>query len=841
MPLGAISEFQRANFWMDREWAIGPLAVGGSLMTRRIEKDDVSDTAAPNDDKAFRNDARAKVTGRAKYSDDIKRHGMVHAAPVYADEVHADLLAIDTAAARAMPGVLAVLTAEDARRIGGRSTFSYLFCDHRMLVGVGDRIRCHGDVIALVVARTRAQAIDAARMVTCQTRPLEPILDVEEALKNPRGFVHEDHRFEGAPSNVVNHYKVRRGAARAELDRCDFVLDQTFRTQLHEHAYLEPESALCVPRPDGVMEVVGSMQHPFSTRRFVAAMLGCPLADVEVRSIPMGGGFGGKDDTAAIVCARAALAARILNRPVRLTYAREWSMRESYKRHPYVLRYRMGVRGDRVHAVEVEIIADAGAYCSSTPWVTWRSTVQCCGPYEVPHVHADVFGVYTNNPFTGAFRGFGSPQVNFAIEQLMDMAAARVGLSPVEFRRRNMVRQGSETITGQKLEGHTVSLDQALDAVTRAIGFDEKFARCSHGVASDGGDELFGVGLAISSRGMSLGAEGADFNSAILNMNFDGSILLETAIHENGQGAESAFILIAARELGCDPTRVRYRQPSTANIPDGGTTVASRGTLMGGGATVIAAQKLRQKLARALCHKLECRPDEVRFFGDRIWGPADARSLTWEEAGEIAYWRQEPPHAFGVFHGPKVSWNESTGQGEAYFTWVYGCQAVALTVNRRTGRVRLLDMVAAHEVGRAVNPPMLRGQIFGGMVQGVGFGLCEAMKCEGGRLKSLNLDTYKLPRAADLPEMKALFIENADSTSPSGAKGIGEPALELMSPAIANAIFHATGVRLCESPATPDKLRRRLIDAADMRTSDETRGRNGESSAAPTDSGKGER
>ncbi len=770
--------------------------------------DAVSHTSSPL--RAFRNDAVAKVTGRARYGDDIKIHGMAHAVPVYADEVHADLLSIETSAARAAPGVLAVLTAEDARRIGGNPTFSYLLPDHRMLVGAGDRIRCNGDVIALAVAQTRRAALDAAQLVTCQTRPRAPILDAEEALKRPRGFVHEEHRFEGRQSNAVNHYKVRRGDALAELARCDFVLDQTFRTQLHEHAYLEPESALCTPRADGVMEVVGSMQHPFSTRRFVAAMLGCPLADVEVRSIPVGGGFGGKDDTAAIVCARAALAARIVNRPVKLTYARAWSMRESYKRHPYVLHYRMGIRAGRIHAIEVEIIADAGAYCSSTPWVTWRSAVQCCGPYEVAHVHCDVWGVYTNNAFTGAFRGFGAPQVNFAVEQLVDMAAERLGISPIEFRRCNMLRQGTTTITGQKLDAHAVSLGQALDAVLEASGHEEKRARCSHGIAADGGDELYGVGLAISYRGMSLGAEGADFNAAILNMNFDGSILLETAIHENGQGAESAFILIAAEALGCSPARIRYRMPSTSNIPDGGTTVASRGTLMGGGATAIAAQKLKRKLAEVLCRKLECRPDEVRFFGDRIFGKADDVSLSWQEAGRLCYWQQVYPCAFGTFQGPKVSWDEATGQGEAYFTWVYGCQAVELTVNRRTGKVKLLGMVAAHEVGRAINPPMLRGQIFGGMVQGAGYGLSEAMTAEAGRLTSLNFDTYRLPRAADLPEMTAIFIENPDPTSPSRAKGIGEPALELMSPAIANAIFNATGIRLFESPATPEKILARL-------------------------------
>ena len=768
------------------------------------------DERQPHNPRAFRNDALAKVTGRAKYADDLKAHGMVHVVPVYSDEVHAELLSVDTGAAEKMSGVVRVITAEDVRRIGGLPTWSYIIPDYRMIVGAGDRIRCNSDVIALVAAETRTQALEAAKAVTSVTKPLPAVLDAEEALKNPPVFLYEDRVFEGKKSNVVNHYKVRHGRGKDALAECDFILEHTFRTQHHEHAYLEPESALCTLRPDGVMEVMGSMQHPFSTRRFVAAILGCPLADVEVRSIPMGGGFGGKDDTAAIVCARAALASRLTHRPAKLTYEREWSMRESYKRHPYILHYRMGVKDGRFYAAEVEIIADAGAYCSATPWVTFRSTAQCCGPYPVPHVHCDVYGVYTNNVFTGAFRGFGSPQVNFAIEELADMAAEKLGISPVEFRRRNMVRQGSVTVTGQCLDSHEVTLEKAMDTVLAAANIEEKMKRCSHGVPPEGSDELYGVGIAMSYRGMSLGGEGADFNSAIINVNFDGSILLEVAVHENGQGAESAFMLIAAKELGCDVKRIRYRMASTSNIPDGGTTVASRGTLMGGGAAVIAARNLKEKMAAVLCKKLGCAPGEVTFHGDRIWGKGDAVSMSWQEAGDAFYWSKDYPYAFGVFQGGRVSWDEETGQGDAYFTWVYGCQAVELTVNRKTGKVKVLGMTAAHEIGRAINPPMLLGQIYGGMVQGLGYGLQEEMKSEGGRLKTLNFNSYKLFRAADLPEMQAFFLEHGDPNSPSGAKGIGEPALELMAPAVANAIAAATGERFFQIPITPERILARL-------------------------------
>ncbi|MBU0509792.1 xanthine dehydrogenase family protein molybdopterin-binding subunit [bacterium] len=733
--------------------------------------------------KAWRNDAVAKVTGRAKYTDDLKFVGMLHAVPVYTDRVHARILRIETGDAEKMEGVRGVLTAKD---VPGSCRYGQIFRDFRMLAD--DKIRYHGDVIAVVVADTRAQAIAAAGKVYVLTEELPSVLDPRAAMAEDAILVHAEHG-----SNVVNHHKVRRGDVERGWAEADVIFEREFQTQFVEHAYLEPESALCIPRPDGVMEVFGSMQHPFSTRRFVAAMLGVPLSEVEVRSVPMGGGFGGKDDTAAIVCARAALAARITGRPVKMTYEREWSIRESYKRHPYFVKYKMGITKDGlIRAAEIHIIADAGAYCSVTPWVTWRSTVQCCGPYEVPNVHCDVFGVYTNNVFTGAMRGFGSPQMNFVVEQMVEIAAEQIGLTGVEFRRRNMVKQGSVTITGQKLDGHVVSLPEVLDAVLAKSRYEEKLRKCSFGKSE--ADELYGIGLAMSYRGMSLGAEGMDFNSAIINVQFDGSILLEVGVHENGQGAESAMILLLAQELGVDPQRIRYRQPSTSNIPDGGTTVASRATLMGGGAVVNAARNLKRRIGELLASHLNCPPDDIRFENEHLLAP-NGRSLTFNEAVHELFLLQEYPYAFGTFKAPKVSWEEETGQGNAYFTWVYGCQCIELIVNRKTGKVKLLNAWAAHDVGRAVNPVMLLGQFYGGMAMGTGYGLFEEIRLKDGRVTNLNFNTYRIARANDMPEMTAIIVENPDPLSPSGAKGIGEPSNELMAPAIANAVYHATGQR----------------------------------------------
>ncbi|MDQ7780735.1 MAG: xanthine dehydrogenase family protein, partial [Planctomycetota bacterium] len=423
-------------------------------------------------EKAWRNDAVAKVTGGAKYTDDLKFHRMLHGVPVYTDFVHAKIRSIDTAEAASRPGVVRVITAKD---VTGANRFGQIIKDYRMFAD--DKVRSNGDVVALVVAETRDAAVSAAKLVKTDCEPLPAVLDPESAMADGATLVHEDHG-----TNIVNHHKIRRGDVDRGFAESDFIVEHEFATQFVEHAYLEPEAAVCVPRPDGVFEVYGSMQHPFSTRRFAAAILGVKLADVEVKMVPMGGGFGGKDDTAAIVCARAALAARLTGRPVKIRYDREWSMRESYKRHPYTARYKMGITRDgMIKAVKARIVADAGAYCSVTPWVTWRSTVQCCGPYRVENVWCDVFGVYTNNVFTGAMRGFGSPQVNFCVEQLVEMAAEKAGMTPVEFRKRNMLRQGDTTITGQKLDNHTVSMPQVLDIMLKESGYEQKVKRASFG------------------------------------------------------------------------------------------------------------------------------------------------------------------------------------------------------------------------------------------------------------------------------------------------------------------------------------------------------------------------
>lgn len=739
--------------------------------------------------KGWRNDAYSKVTGKTKYADDLKFHNMLHAVPVYSNFVHATIKSIEIKEAEESEGVIKVITAKD---IPGDVCFGQIQKDYYMLVT--NTIRGNGDVIAIVVADTRVNAIDASSKIKIDAEQLPLILDPEKAMLPESPLVHK-----GKKTNIVAHHKVRKGNVDIAFEKSEKIIEREYQTQLIEHAYMEPESAVCVPKDDGVYEIYASLQHPFTTRRFVSAILDVKLSEVDVKGISMGGGFGGKDDTASIVSARAALAAKITGKPVKITYKREWSIRESYKRHPYKLNYKVGLSKEgKIEAVECKFIADAGNYTSMTPFVLWRSIVQCCGPYKVDNVKCDAYGVHTNNVFTGAMRGFGSPQVNFAIESLVEELAKESGLSSLEFRKLNMVKQGDITVTNQKLEDHVVSLEETFDIVTKEFEYERKLKKCSFGKSDQ--EQLYGVGLAMSYRGMSLGAEGKDFCSAIISVQFDGSVLLEVGVHDNGQGAESAMILILADELGINRDRIRYRRLSTSSIPDGGPTVASRATLMGGGAVTIAARNLKTLICETVAKTLKCKCEDVLFDKDGIKICSTNMFIRFDEVIQLMFNQQIYPYAFGVFQAPDVSWDEEKGQGKAYFTWVYGCQAVELTVNKSNGKVKLLNAIAAHDVGKVINKEMLLGQYYGGMVMGAGLALKEKVILEDGIILNQNFNNYKIMRANDIPKMIGIFVENPDPLSPSGAKGIGEPANEIMAPAIANAIYNATGKRYYNLP-----------------------------------------
>ncbi len=759
-------------------------------------------------ERVVRVDGWEKVTGRAVYGDDVELPGLLHAACRYTDYPSARLTRLDLDAARRAPGVVAVVTGSD---VPGQRRIGPIRQDHLPIVE--DRVFYAGDVLCVVAARTRAQAQAAADLVHAEYEQLPGVFDVREAAQPDAALVHPEYG-----TNLVVHHPLRRGNVEEGFAQSDEVLEREYRTGFHEHAYLEPESVTAVPDPiTGGVRVLGSIQNPYTTRAAVARYLGLKLARVEVLPSTIGGSFGGKDDIVNAMACRVALLARMTGRPVKLTNTREQSLVESYKRHPYLLKYRVGFRRDgRLVAMKIEILADSGAYLSMSPFVTWRSVVQATGPYEVPNVETDVRAVYTNNSYTGAFRGFGSPQIVFAQESLMDEIAEKCGLTPLEVRRLNGYRQGSSTASGQLLSEHTVSLHQVIGEAIARSEYEGRLARFREENAK-GGRFRYGIGLAASYRGCSLGGEGTDAVAATVALQPDGSIYVFCGLHENGQGLRTTFCQIAASILGARWEDVVYPQPQTSQVQDSGATVASRSTLMGGGAVAEAAKQVketlfshvRERFGVAAAQELEWSGGVIRRKGPPTAvtpGIDPVEEMALAQAALSAAAAGESLSGHGWFRAPKVSWDEHTGQGDAYFTYVYGCQIAEVRGDTHTGKVDVLKVTAAHDLGRVINRLGAEGQVYGGVTQGMGYALLEDFNIQRGQVKSDNFDQYLIPTAREIGGIVPVFVENPDRYGPFGAKSLGEPTLELTAAAINNAVAFATGTRSTEIPLTLEKV-----------------------------------
>jgi len=552
------------------------------------------------------------------------------------------------------------------------------------------------------------------------------------------------------------------------------------------------------------VKIIGSVQNLFSSRRSVAAALKLDLNRVQIIQATLGGSFGGKDEVMTAMCCRAALLALATGRPVKMVNTREESMLESYKRHPYVLYYKWGAKRDgSITAMEARCIADGGAYASMSPFVTWRSVVQATGPYHCENVKTDVYAVYTNNNYTGAMRGFGSPQVNFAIESMMDELAEKLGKNPLEIRLQNGFEDGSVTATGQKLT-HRVSLKEVLTKATEAADFVTKWRANRSAPAAP---VKRGIGLACSYRGVSLGAEGTDAAGTIVSVQTDGSVIVSSGITDMGQGAQTQMSQIAAEVLGISMDRIQFLNTNTSRVPDSGPTVASRGTIMGGSAAKKAAEIVRATLLSVGADMTGLPTDALDLRGNYLIDDRSGERLaSFAELAAAGFRAGKPMYGFGWHKSPPTSWNEHDGTGEAYFTFVYGANVAEVEVDTETGKANVVDFVSCHDVGKAINRNTVLGQIYGGVAMGLGYGLLEEFDFEDAVPKQVNFDEYLIPTSLDVPRIQGIIVENEDAAGPFGAKSIGEPANELAAPAIVNAIANATGRRLCEIPANLERV-----------------------------------
>lgn len=744
-------------------------------------------------------DAYEKVTGKAVYGDDIKLDKMLYAAVRYTDIPCGKITAIDTKAAQQNPEVKTIALYDD---IPGQQRLGAIRSDHFPLVK--DEVFYSGDVIAAVAADTKEAALKAADLIQVDYEPMAGIFDPREAFKKDARLIHPEFK-----SNTVVHYPLRKGNVETGFEQSDKVIERTYQTGFHEHAYIEPESVVVEPDPmcKGY-KVYGSMQNPHTTRKVVALCMGVDLNQVNVIGSTLGGTFGGKDDTVNYMACRCAVLAHKTGRPVKLTYTRENSIKESYKRHPYYMTYKVGFDfSGKLKAMKVNIIADAGAYASQTFFVTWRSVVHAAGPYEIENVETDVYGVYTNNTFTAAFRGFGSPQVIFAQESLMDEIASICGISPIKIREINGLKQNSITASGQVLSQHKVSLQDVIEEAVKKSDFvkHQKDYEAKNKLSSR---YKYGIGLSCSFRGCALGAEGTDATSAIVSIQADGSIYLLTGLNENGQGMRTTFSQITAEMFGINTKRIVFLQPQTATIADGGPTVASRGTITGGNAIINAAQKIKTRLFEVIKEELEVSTlDEIMWERGSIFKKTKPElKITFDAAVEKAYWAGVNLSAYGWWKAPDVSWNEETGQGNAYFTYVYGCHIAQIKLDVHTGKIDILKITAVHDVGKVINRIGAEGQITGGVTQGIGYAVLENYNIQQGEVKSTNLDEYLIPTIKDIQEIDPILLEYEDPAGPFGAKSLGEPTLELTSAAINNAYFFINKTHSYELPLSLEQI-----------------------------------
>jgi CO/xanthine dehydrogenase Mo-binding subunit len=773
----------------------------------------------------LRQDGLEKVTGSAKYADDYCFEGQLYGVMVRIPEVHAKIDKIDYSAVADHPEVIAVCDSRDvpaARKVGAIHKDQPVFCD--------DTVVSAGDAVAMLVGESETELLRLRERVKIDYTPLPVLSDPREALKPGAPLIHPEQG-----SNLIVHYPLRKGDIEKGFAESDFTIEQTYTTPLVEHAYLEPEAVIALPREGKKgIKVIGSIQNPYTTRKVVAAVLGWPLARVRIEQAELGGSFGGKDDIMNVLSARAAVAALKTGRPVKIRYSREDSVLESYKRHPYIMHYKAGFTKDcKITAMKIDITADGGAYASMSPFVTWRTVVQATGPYEIEHVHTDVRAVYTNNPYTGAMRGFGSPQPIFAQESLMDEIAIQLGITPTEIRRRNGFKAGSITASGQKLKDHDVNLITVLDTAAEHTGFAVKwqenrqrnkevpdFLLNKHAHSNPGLETLEtgdfippegllqkGIGLATSFRGCSLGAEGIDATASYLSVQSDGSVYLLSGLAENGQGLRTTFSIIVAEVLGIPVDDVYYLEMDTALVPDSGPTVASRSTLMGGGAIKDAADTIRRRLESLLLSPWELKEAEFIFKDSRVRIKGDDRkTISFSDLCTLAFEKAVNLAAVGWYPGPKVHWEEEKGQGDAYFTYVYGCQVAEVTVNTGTGEVYVDRVTAVHDSGRIINLLGAQGQVYGGVTQGAGYAVWEEVDTHNGSPRELNFDQYLMPTSLDIGEITPIFVEGEEKYGPWGAKSLGEPALELTAAAIANAVRNAVGVRYFNLPLNLEEI-----------------------------------
>ena len=751
-------------------------------------------------------DAADKATGRARYADDIRLPGMLHAAIHTSQQAHARIVACRTDAALALPGVHAIVTGADiaGTRWGG------IVKDETMLAR--DKVRYVGEPIAAVAAIDAATAIRAAAAIEVDYEPLRCVLSPDAALARDAPLVHAGFATYvktvdgGGHGNIVFETDVAEGDVDHAFAQCDAIVEGTFETQAQHHVYLETNGCVADVDASGRITLYASCQSVHHAQQRVAEELGEPMARIRVIATRVGGAFGGKH--ASNLHSIAAWLARAARRPVKLVLSRMQDFEVQRSRHPARIWMKTGARHDgTILARDVHMTLDGGAYADESPAVLTFALLMSRGPYRIPNVRAHGAVVYTNKLRAGSFRGFGNPQATFAGESQIDDLAASLGIDSCELRLRNAMRAGDTAFGGQPVASCIVG-----DALMRV----RDAQRAASPLSPREGTQR-GIGFAVMSH-----ISGLMGTSATVQLRTDGSIALATGCVDIGQGADTVMVQMCAELLGVPIERVSYAQQDSDVSPYNWKTAGSRSTYMTGRAVSVATIEMRQRMIDQAAQMMECAAADLELVpGGAVGLVGIPKRVSFKDIALHSLFRSGGPiaatHGF-VFDGPGFDPKRASIHRLAFANlgvYTFGAHCVEVDVDTATGAVAVRRAWCAHDVGHAINPVSCEGQIQGGFVQGMGYALTEALHWnDDGWLTTTTLADYKIPGALDVPpDIHAIVLEDPEPSHPLGAKGVGEPSLVGAAPAIANAIRAATGVRLTTLPMTPE----RVLDALETR------------------------
>ena len=731
----------------------------------------------------------------------MKLPNMLYAKVKRSKYPHALIKSIDTKRAETAPGVVAVLTYKDVPATNG---FGILIPDQPVLCW--EKVRYMGDAVAVVAAETPEAAEEATNLVEVEYSPLPVISEPLEAMKHDAPKVHEK-------GNILRHSRVTVGNVDEAFRNAAFVVENTYRTGRQMHMYLETEAGVGMLDENGKLVLYSGGQSPYRDQMQISRALGIKAEDIRVISTPVGGAFGGKEENTVQI--HLALLVTKTKRPVKMVWSREESGSAGMKRHPMVVTMKTAADQEgRLVANQVRILADTGAYASLGPTVLDVAIENSCGPYRIPNVDIDAYSVYTNNGVAGAFRGFGSPQVNFALESNIDILAEKLHIDRLEIRKKNVVRKGDTGPLGQKLQD-SVGIYETLQ---KAESSDLWNNREKYKAQTSAPWCKRGIAVSTAVKGFGFGAL-PDFAAASIQITPTGKFVVGVSCPEIGQGAITAYAQIAAEALHCDIADVYIASADSGLAPDSGTSSASMGLVRGGNAILTTAPKMNELLLETASKIIAEQKADLEFQESQIISKRNPKkTVNYIDIAQYLYNSSSETRIVAGYNVPRADKPVEGSIEIPHLAYMYGTAIALVEVDTLTGSTKVLKFFLSTDSGKMINPQSYTGQCEGAIVQGLGFALTEETQINEGITKTNNFTTYIIPTICDVPEIQIDPVETYEKVGPFGAKGLGEIGIIPVGSAVANAIYDATGERVFTLPATPERVYKAMSERRNSAT-----------------------